>query len=155
MTTRSTDVYVSKEGMKEFAVCGGCQAFYHDKRWYPAGDESVSAGSGALRHEVTCPACQRMRDNNPAGVVTFSGDYLVAHENAILNAIRNVEEKSRAKNPLSRIMGIGQEGNGLIVRTTDERLAEKLGKEIYRAHSGDLTFQWSKQESFVRVNWHR
>jgi NMD protein affecting ribosome stability and mRNA decay len=155
MTVRSTDVYLSKEGMKEIAVCGGCHALNYNKRWYPADDERVATGSETVRHGVTCPACQRMRDNNPAGVVTFSGDYLVAHEEVILNTIKNVEEKARARNPLARIMGIGQEGNLLTVRTTDEKLAEKLGKDIYRAHSGELTFQWSKEENFVRVNWNR
>lgn len=96
-----------------------------------------------------------MQDNNPAGIVTFSGDYLLQHEELILNAVKNIEAKSRAKNPLSRIMEIGQEGNVLTVRTTDEKLAERLGREIYKSHSGKLGFQWSEDENFVRVNWSR
>jgi len=155
MAARSTDVYLPKEGMKDAGVCTGCHAIYHNKRWYPGEDASTKTGTNEGRYEVTCPACLRMQDNNPAGVVTFGGDYLVEHEEIILNTIKNVEEKVRAKNPLARIMRISQEGNELIIRTTDEKLAEKLGRDIYRAHSGKLEYQWSKKESFVRVNWSR
>jgi NMD protein affecting ribosome stability and mRNA decay len=155
MTTRSTDVYLPKEGMKEVSVCTGCHALYWNKRWYVGEAESTKLSADMVRNEVTCPACQRIRDDNPAGVATFSGDYLVAHENEILNTIKNVEEKARAKNPLARIMEIKQEGNVLTVSTTDEKLAEKLGRDIFKAHSGDLELKWNKLESFVRVNWSR
>jgi len=113
---------------------------------FPAGHEP---------RKGVCPACQRMKDNNPAGVVTLAGDYLLQHEEGILNAIKKIEARTRAKNPLARIMEIGQEGNVLTIRTTDDKLAEKLGKEIYKSHSGKLGFQWSEDERFVRVNWTR
>ena len=155
MTARSTDVYLPSQGMKEVAVCTGCKALYWNKRWYLDENESTKLSSDMVRNEVTCPACQRIQDKNPAGVVTFTGDYLVMHEIEILNTIKNVEEKARTKNPLSRIMEIKQEDNVLTINTTDEKLAEKLGRDIFKAHSGDLEFQWSKDMNFVRVNWNR
>ena len=155
MTTRSTDVYLPKEGMKEVAVCTGCGAFYTNKRWYPGEEEGAQLKGAPARSEVTCPSCQRMHDNNPAGIATFTGGYLVEHENEILNTIRNVEVKVRAKNPLARIMEIRQEGNVLTIATTQDKLAERLGRDIFKAHSGKLEFQWSKEENFVRVNWTR
>jgi hypothetical protein len=39
--------------------------------------------------------------------------------------------------------------------TTLDKLAEKLGKKIYRAHDGELIHQWSRDENYVRVNWKR
>ena len=36
-----------------------------------------------VRSDVLCPACQRMRDDNPAGIATFTGSYLVAHEDEV------------------------------------------------------------------------
>lgn len=155
MTARSTDVYLPKQGMKEVAVCTGCGSLYWNKRWYLNEEQSSGLSGDMIRNEVVCPACQRIHDNNPAGVAIFSGDYLVMHENEILNTIRNVEEKARAKNPLARIMELRQEGKVLTVFTTDDKLAEKLGRDIFKAHSGDLEFQWSKDEGFVRVNWRR
>ena len=155
MASRSSDVYRHGEGLKNVAVCTGCRSFYWNKRWYLKEEDATRLTRDMVRSDVLCPACQRMRDDNPAGIATFTGSYLVAHEDDILNTIRNVEEKARAKNALSRIMEIGQEGNVLTVRTTDEKLAERLGKDIYKAHSGQLEFQWSKEANFVRVNWNR
>jgi NMD protein affecting ribosome stability and mRNA decay len=155
MAARSTDAYLPKEGLKEVAVCTGCKILYWNKRWYLSEDESTKLSADMVRNEVLCPACRRMQDNNPAGIVTFSGDYLVKHENEILNTIKNVEEKARTKNPLARIMEIKQEGNVLTVYTTNDKLAQKLGRDIFKAHSGSLEYQWSKEYSFVRVNWNR
>lgn len=152
---RSMDVYLPKEGKEEIAVCTKCKAAFWEKRWFTDEAETAKLTAGRVVAKVLCPACQRMKDGNPAGVVTLTGDYLIEHENMILNALRNVEAKARAKNPLARIMEINQEGSVLTVHTTDERLAEKLGKEIYKSHSGKLNFQWSEDQSFVRVSWSR
>jgi NMD protein affecting ribosome stability and mRNA decay len=149
------DVYLPKEGKDEVAVCTKCRAAFWEKRWFTDEAEAARLTAGRPVTKVLCPACQRMKDNNPAGVVSFSGDYLLQHENVILNALKNVEAKTRGKNPLARIMEIRQEGSELTVHTTDEKLAEKLGREIYKSHSGRLSFQWSEDESFVRVNWSR
>lgn len=152
---RSADVYLPAEGKEEAVACTGCKAIFWGKRWFSEGDEGVKLPAGHVPGKVVCPACQRMKDNNPAGVVTLSGDYLLQHEEVILNAVKNIEAKTRTKNPLARIMEIGQEGKVLTIRTTHEKLAEKLGREIYKSHSGKLNFQWSEDESFVRVNWSR
>ena len=148
---RSTDVYLRREGAKEEAVCTECHALYHNKRWYPAGTSAPSPEQG----HMLCPACQRTKDGNPAGVATFGGEYLVEHETEIVNAIKNIEGKTRAKNPLARIMELEREGNTVTVATTDDKLAQKLGKDIFKAYSGKLEFHWSKEASFVRVNWSR
>lgn len=155
MAARSTDVYLSDEGKKEIAVCTGCKALYKNKRWYLDENESENISRDMARNQVVCPACQRIHDDNPAGIVTFTGDYLVAHEVEILNTIKNEAEKSRAKNPLARIMEITQDGNFMTIRTTDDKLAQKLGRTIYKAHSGNLEYQWSKDYNFVRVSWSR
>jgi NMD protein affecting ribosome stability and mRNA decay len=152
---RSTDVYIGDSGVKEVAVCSGCNALYWNKRWYP--DESVSTGlsDDMIRIDILCPACHRIQDNNPAGVVTYSGNYLQEHKDEILNTIKNSEEKSRLKNPLARIMEIKEDGNSMIVNTTDDKLAQKLGRDIFKAHSGSLEYKWSREHNFIRVNWNR
>jgi NMD protein affecting ribosome stability and mRNA decay len=155
MAARSTDVYIPDEGRKEIAVCTGCKAIYKNKRWYMEEDETAKISREMAENEVVCPACQRIHDDNPAGIVTFAGDYLVDHEVEILNTIKNEAEKARNKNPLARIMEIRQEGNVMTIRTTDDKLAQKLGRNIYKAHSGSLEYQWSKDNNFVRVNWKR
>lgn len=151
---RSTDAYVGDAGMKEVSVCTGCRALYWNKRWYPD-ERAAGLSSDMARHETLCPACHRMRDNNPAGIVTYSGGYLLEHEDEILNTIKNSEERARIKNPLARIMEIHQEGDNLTVSTTDDKLAQRLGRDVYKAHSGDLEYKWSRENRFLRVNWNR
>lgn len=155
MAERSTDVYLPKGGSKEVALCSKCNAFYWNKRWSTDAAELSKARAEAGTVSTVCPACQRMHDDNPAGVLSLTGDYLLQHENEILNVVKNVEADTRAKNPLARIMEINQENKVLTISTTDAKLAQKLGKEVYKSHKGELHFKWSQADSFVRVNWAR
>lgn len=146
---RSLDVYLSKRGLPEGASCRGCGIVYHNKRWQR---ESVR-GEGNC--EVLCPACQRMEDHNPAGVVTLSGPYLASHRNEILNTIKQQEAKAREKNPIGRIMEITEEKDRITVTTTEDKLAQKLGREVYKSQKGELHYQWSHDQHMVRVAWTR
>jgi NMD protein affecting ribosome stability and mRNA decay len=146
---RSTDVYMPKRGLPEGASCKGCGITYHNKRWQT---EAV-AGTGSC--QVLCPACQRMEDHNPAGVVTLSGPYLAAHKEEILNTIKVEEAKSREKNPMGRIMEIKEEDGEVTVTTTEDKLAQKLGREVYKSQKGELHYKWSHEQRIVRVEWMR
>jgi len=154
-TTRSTDPYLPKEGLKEVSFCKKCGIIYRNKRWYMDEAELERVRSDPESGKIVCPSCLRMHDNNPGGVITLTGEYLVKHEEEILDLIKNKEALYRGKNPLGRIMEISQEGNVLTIATTEDKLAEKLGRDVYKAHKGDLHYKWSENESFVRVNWAR
>ncbi|KAF0219792.1 MAG: hypothetical protein FD174_1805 [Geobacteraceae bacterium] len=154
-TVRSTDVYLPKAGLKEAAVCKKCHLVYQHKRWHLDEKEAQRLLADAKTNKGVCPACRRMEDDNPGGVVTFSGDYLREHEVEILDLIKNEEAESRGKNPLGRIMEISQEENVLTISTTEDKLAQKLGREVYKAHKGELHYRWSHDQNFVRVSWTR
>ena len=54
------------------------------------------------------------------------------------------------KNPLDRVIQMVPEGNDrLIIETTTEKLAQRLGKAVYRAYKGSLDFRWSHMNKFV------
>ena len=148
-TVRSLDVYRPKRGLPEGASCKGCGIVYHNKRW------QTESTQGESKVEVLCPACQRMKDHNPAGVVTLSGPYLASHKEEILNTIKQQEAKSREKNPIGRIMEIKEDGERITVTTTEDKLAQKLGREIYKSQKGELHYQWSHDQRMVRVEWMR
>jgi hypothetical protein len=152
---RSTDVYMPKAGAKEAALCKECGALYKNKRWSVDEAELEKAKAESGLNTVTCPACKRVSDNNPAGILTFSGEYLLKHKDDILSAIKHIETKSRMKNPLGRIMEISQDMNTLTITTTEDKLAQKLGREIFKAHRGELHYRWNHEEGFVRVSWSR
>ena len=149
MSVRNSDVYLPKRGMPEGALCKGCGLVYRNKRW------QMEATRSATSSEVLCPACQRMEDHNPAGIVTLSGPYLAAHKMEILNTIRHEEARSRAKNPIGRIMEIREEPGQITVTTTEDKLAQKLGREVYKSQRGELHYQWSHDQNLVRVEWMR
>ncbi len=154
-TERSTSVYLPKKGMKETAICGRCHLIYQNKRWYLDDTEARRLLAEKQVRLGTCPACRRMEDSIPAGIATFAGDYFRQHETEILEIIKNTESKSRAKNPLGRVMEMSQDGNVLTVATTEDKLAQKLGREVYRAHKGELRYQWGHDQEMVRVKWQR
>ena len=147
-SVRSLDAYLPKRGLPEGAICRGCGLSYRNKRWQSERLEETSC-------EVLCPACQRMEDNNPGGVVTLSGPYLASHKEEILNAIKQEEAKSREKNPIGRIMEIKDEEGTITVTTTEDKLAQRLGREVYKSQKGELHYQWSHDQHMVRVEWMR
>jgi len=152
---RSSDVYLPKKGMKEEAICSRCDLVYQNKSWRLDEAEARSLKENSHVRRGTCPACRRMEDNLPGGIATFSGDYFHKHEVEILDIIKNEEARSRVKNPLGRVMEIAQKGSVLTVSTTEEKLARKLGKEVYKAHKGELHYQWAHDQKMVRVSWAR
>jgi NMD protein affecting ribosome stability and mRNA decay len=154
-TTRSTDVYIPKEGLKEVSFCTKCGILYRNKRWYIDEQEQEAVRKDPHAHGLVCPACQRVEDNNPAGIVTLTGDYLSGHEREILDLVTNRETHHRAKNPLARIMSLNKNDGEVVISTTEEKLAEALGREMYKAHKGELHYRWSHSDRFVRVNWSR
>ena len=50
------------------SACPECGAIFHDGRWSQAA-ASIDA------HARLCPACKRVRDKYPAGVVMIGGDF--------------------------------------------------------------------------------
>jgi len=105
---------------------------------------------------VVCPACLKIRDNFPGGIVTLSGDFLIAHKDEFLHLIRNEEQRARGFNPLERVMSIKENGHGrIVINTTTEKLAQRLGRAFKKAFRGDVTYSWSHDDKLVRVAWVR
>jgi len=129
-------------------VCGKCGLSYRRGRWV--------RGRGATQAKrVTCPACQRIADRYPAGIVKLSGAYLRAHREEIEHLIRHVEQREQRSHPLKRVMDIRVTRSGLEVTTTDAKLAQGIGVAIRRAHDGELDAKWTGVESVMRVSWSR
>lgn len=149
-TPRSTDAYHKKGGVKGDAFCT-CGALFRNKRWY----RQESGPDLKEGHELVCPACQRIADRNPAGIVSLSGNFFATHESEIIDQINNMAQGALLKNPLGRVMEMNKEKNGVIITTTDEKLAQKIGREVFKSHGGELHFIWSHAESPVRVTWAR
>lgn len=63
--------------------------------------------------------------------------------------------RARETNPLERIMEIRDGGESVEILTTDEKLAQRIGREIRKAYHGTVSYKWSEDANLVRVNWSR
>jgi NMD protein affecting ribosome stability and mRNA decay len=149
------DPYISSEGPGEIKICSECRAVYSGQRWYLK--EQMPAED--LKHHkigyTVCPACQKIHDNMPGGIVMLTGQFLKMHETELLNLIKNEGDRAMAVNPLERIMDIQKNGASLTIYTTNERLAQRLGKAIHKAYDGDVAYKWSEDTKLARVLWQR
>lgn len=143
------------------AVCPDCQASYHQGRW-----TWEPAGAGATPHR--CPACERIRDGLPAGVLTLSGAFLSGHCEEIMRLVNNTEARIRDERPLERLIAIdtgseaagateaaGMAGAPLELSFTGTHITHAVGKAIEAAYGGSLEAPYSDEGTVLRSRWHR
>lgn len=148
------DPYISELKPDEVAVCPECRSVYAGQRWQLESHAGEYKKNAKVR-EVLCPACRKIRDRVPGGVVTLSGRFLHDHMDEIVHLINHENRRAMEINPLERIMDIEQTNGQLVVLTTNEKLAQRIGRVVHKAYSGDLEYKWSEDDKLVRVNWHR
>jgi len=93
------DQYKAKGKLREPSVCPECKAVYHKGRWTwdPVPSDS---------HHILCPACARIRDGVPSGVLLLTGEFVAKHRDEVLGLARNEEARIKAEHPLARIIKI-------------------------------------------------
>jgi len=143
------DTYGTKGKLPDPTACPSCGAMYRAGRW-TWGSPPVDA------HPTKCPACRRIEDRHPAGLVVVEGEFAQAHRGEIEARIRNVEEREKAERPLKRIIAIAErEGGGFEVTTTDVHLARGIGEALHDAFQGELEYRFAESDGLTRVHWRR
>lgn len=151
---RTSDPYLPKKGSPAVGVCPICHVISKKKRWYVDEDESAAlVRSGATLRR--CPACCKIADGFPSGVLMLRGAFLKFHRDELLKIARNEERRARGINPLERIMGIRDGDRYVELLTTDGKLAQRIGREIRKAYQGTVSFKWSEDADLIRVTWTR
>ena len=145
---REHDPYKVREKLPDPTACPDCGAMFRDGRWM-WGAPPVDA------HRATCPACQRTRDDYPAGYLTLEGDFHREHRAEILSLLRHVEEREKKEHPLKRLLDIQDDPDALRITTTDSGFARNLGDALESAYAGELDYQYTKEGSCLRVTWRR
>ena len=148
------DPYLSDRTETEISLCGACGAVYRNKRWYR--EMKLTEVQKAEVNKVVCPACKKIADGLPGGVVTLEGTFLRKHKEEILHLIYNEEKKARTFNPLERIMQIHDDRNGsLEITTTTEKLAQRIARTVHKACAGEVEYKWSEDVKLIRAYWRR
>jgi hypothetical protein len=134
------------------AICPQCDAVYQAGNWTWKHPESTVIHDAQT---VTCPACRRIEDNQPAGTLTLSGSFLLKHRDEIIHLIENTEKKEKADHALERLINLNDAEGDLIVTTTGIHLASRLGHALQSAFKGDSEYKYGDNEYELSVSWTR
>ena len=142
------DSYKSRRKPLSPRVCPICKAVFQNGRWH-----WTEAPASARSH--TCPACQRIHDDFPAGYVTLKGDFLSKHHDEVLHLVHNHEAREKNEHPMQRIMKVTDTGEGILITTTDVHLARGIGDALHHAYHGTLNYHYNPEQILLRVHWER
>lgn len=140
------DPYEARVKPREPTVCPRCLAVYHQGRWQWRTHPADAAQS-------LCPACRRIDDKAPAGILTLHGVFPREQRDAIIALLRHQEQAEREDHPLNRIMDIVQNPDAIIVTTTDIHLPRRLAEALRRSFHGTLDIHFDDTSYFVRADW--
>ncbi len=146
MTDKRHDAYEALGKSTEPAACPDCGLVRIHGRW-----QYGTGPAGAT--EERCPACRRIHDEFPAGVLTIEGPFAYEHRAQVLATAKHVETRERAEHPLERIMAIDEQPERVVVTTTGVHLAQAIGRALKHAFRGRLRYEFADSEYFVRVDW--
>ena len=152
----ATDPYMPRKSASSVGACTTCHSLRRNKRWYLDEKEykALARKPGGFAPE-RCPACRKIAHRFPFGVVQLRGSYLREHRGEIIRLIRNEERRAMGINPLERIISLTEENETMEITTTDEKLAQRIGREVRKACQGALEYKWSEDAKLVRVVWAR
>lgn len=142
------DTYKLRGKLKEPTLCPECGALFHKGRW-------TWGTAPSMAEKASCPACHRMRDKYPKGLVTIKGGFQDEQHEQVIGVVKNAEAIEKKEHPLSRIMSIETRREGLVISTTDTHLPRRIGEALKHAYHGELKLHYDKDEDFVRVTWTR
>ncbi|MCB9883685.1 MAG: hypothetical protein H6832_17305 [Planctomycetes bacterium] len=100
-----------------------------------------------------CPACERIRDRMPAGIVELS---MVPSElrEEIVHMIENLEQRERVEHPLERLMDIESSRDGeLRITTTGMHLSRGIASALRRRFHQGVNIQYPDGDGPVRIAW--
>ena len=141
-------------------VCITCGALYRKRRWISAElAAKEQAPSPWVRERfdiVRCPACRRVANTVPSGIVHLDGAFLGQHRPEIVRLVQREATRAAEDNPLGRIIGWDLDPHHrLIVKTTTEHLAQRLGHALKKAFKGKVRYDFSHENKMAHVYWSR
>jgi NMD protein affecting ribosome stability and mRNA decay len=140
------DTYKSRGKLPEPTFCPQCGAVFHKGKW-------TWAPRPARAHQTICPACRRIADKYPAGILRLSGPFLKTRRKEALGVIRHQEAEAKKSHPLCRVIGIVESDEGIVVTTTDTHLPRRIGEAFWHAYHGVLKLHYGDDPRLIRMTW--
>ncbi len=148
MKEREHDVYRSRMKLKDPTLCTECGAVFVKGRWL-WGTAPTDANT------TVCPACRRIADKFPVGLIEMQGGFLAEHHDEILSLVQNVERKEKANHPMERIIEIDEGSDCTRVTTTGIHVARGIGSALSSAYNGEMSMRYLDDEHCIKVRWTR
>lgn len=145
---REHDVYRSRAKLPDSTLCSECGAVFRNGRW-------IWTSPPHDAKEIICPACRRIADRFPAGLIELQGTFFAVHHDEILNLVKNVEKKEKANHPMERIMSIEERSDRTVVSTTGIHVARGIGSALSSAYDGELSLRYLDDEAGIQICWVR
>lgn len=148
----------TQEAPREPIVCAGCGAVYVHKHWSHSQTARLQPRTAGEPVSVRiCGACRRRRSGMPHGFVHVDGDFVRLHRADIVNLLKNEAARAAENNPLAQIVDWHESGHAddVLVTTTTEHLAVRLGRALEKAFDGRVLYGFSHENKLAHVWWHR
>ncbi|MEN3046144.1 MAG: BCAM0308 family protein [Candidatus Hydrothermales bacterium] len=151
-TYKLRDPYMDKSLYSDPTICPTCGLIYHKKRWVnnPELLKKIKENEKRVEHK-DCPACRKIKDKYPLGIVEIRGDFVIKKNEEIHSRVKHIAADEYIHNPLERIIDVKEEGDKITIETTTEHLAEKIGKNIAKTFKKNIKIIFSETDKFVRV----
>lgn len=116
---------------KGVVICETCNIFYYKKGWHHDADKfiSVRANKDIPVSFATCPACALIKSRQFKGQITVK-NVPSAQKTDLLNLVKGYCERAFDRDPLERLISVSAAGSSVTVKTTNNQLAQRLGKKI-------------------------
>lgn len=103
-----------------------------------------------------CAGCRQRRNGLAHGYLHIDGDFFPAHRQDIERLLQNQAAHAREDNPLSQILSWANlDGGALLVGTSTEHLAQRLGRALGKAYHGKVHYAFSHENKMAHVSWRR
>ena len=137
----------------EPAICTRCGAIYANKVWRRGRELSYKELHKA--EKVICPACTQVRSGTYFGRIWVTGEYARVYAEEIQARVRNVVQRAQFTQPERRLISMRKNADGFEIKTTSEKLAHRIVREIEKAFGGESSYSWSDRDGKLEASWHR
>jgi NMD protein affecting ribosome stability and mRNA decay len=136
------DPYQDYSALESEAQCSVCGAVHKEGRWQWI-EPSIDAAA------IRCPACRRLEEQAPAAYLEIEGRLLDDRKDEVLNTVHEHERIEKSLDPLQRIMAIEATDKGLMITTTDVRLARSIAQLLQTRCQCELDFHYDRNRSLL------
>ena len=143
------DPYQNTKKLSEPTQCPDCGLVYKKGRW------QITSATEDIPQAQRCPACARIHDKVPAGVLQLSGNFFFEHKEEVLSLIHHKERDEKNQHPLERIMSIEESEGEIRISYTGLHLTRSTGEALHHAYQGKLSIMHNDHDAPIRVQWQR